>query len=292
MIIAISGATGFIGKQLSDYFLRTGNELIMISRGDFACGINHLAKVINSADVIINLAGSSVLLRWTNKNRDIIRSSRIITTQLLVDAVRKNETGHCPKVFINASAIGIYGDSGNHDEYSTILGSGFLASVCKAWESETVALNNINLRLCIIRIGIVLGNTGGTFGKMLPVFKAGLGGRIGSGKQPFSFIHILDFCRAIEHLILNDKSSGVYNLASPEPTTNNLFSKTLSRYLHRPYLFIIPGFVLKIIYGEASVLLTEGICVKPTRLAEEGFKFLFPDVSAAVYDLVKSPRKS
>ena len=287
MKIAISGSTGFIGKQLSDYFLQAGNELIVISRSDFASGSNQLAKVINSAEVIINLAGASVLQRWTEKNKQLILSSRVDTTRLLVEAVLKNLPEHRPKVFINASAIGIYKNSGTHDEFLSVLGSDFLAVVCKAWESETVALKEVNLRLCKVRIGIVLGTTGGSLRKMLPLFKAGLGGRIGSGKQPFSFIHILDFCRAIEHLITHNKSAGVYNLVSPNPITNNLFTRTLSDYLHRPAFFTVPEFALKLIYGEASEMLTNGARVLPARLLEEGFQFQFPDISSAIADLVQ-----
>ena len=287
MKITISGSTGFIGKQLSDYFLQAGNELIVISRSDFASGSNQLAKVINSAEVIINLAGASVLQRWTEKNKQLILSSRVDTTRLLVEAVLKNLPEHRPKVFINASAIGIYKNSGTHDEFLSVLGSDFLAVVCKAWESETVALKEVNLRLCKVRIGIVLGTTGGSLRKMLPLFKAGLGGRIGSGKQPFSFIHILDFCRAIEHLITHNKSAGVYNLVSPDPITNNLFTRTLSDYLHRPAFFTVPEFALKLIYGEASEMLTNGARVLPARLLEEGFQFQFPDISSAIADLVQ-----
>jgi uncharacterized protein (TIGR01777 family) len=286
MQIAIAGSTGFLGKQLSEYFLRSGNELIAISRQDFAGGINHLSKVINSADVIINLAGSSVLTRWTKKNKNLIRSSRIGTTRLLVAAALSNESPRSPRLFINASAIGIYENNGNHDEYSSSLGSGFLASVCKDWEGESILLKDSGTRLCTIRIGVVLGITGGPLQKMLPIFKAGLGGKIGSGLQPFSFIHVTDFCRAIEHLIFHDPSSGVYNLVSPLPTSNKLFTNTLSVSLHRPAFFTVPVFALKLFYGEASGILTQGTCAVPARLLTDDFQFQFPDISSAIKDLV------
>lgn len=286
MKIAISGSTGFIGKQLSDYLLRSGNELIVISRHDFSGGSNQLAKVINSADVIINLAGASVLQRWTNKNKQLILSSRVDTTRLLVDAVQKNIPGHRPKVFISASAIGIYDNYGIHDEFSSALGTDFLAVVCKAWESETESLKKLDIRLCTIRLGIVLGTTGGSFQKMLPLFKLGLGGKIGSGNQPFSFIHITDLCRAIDHLITNDKSSGIYNMVSPNPVTNKEFTIALANQLHRPAFFKVPKFALKLVYGEASDVLTKGALVIPARLPGEGFQYRFPDLSSALADLV------
>ncbi len=285
MKIAISGSTGFIGKQLSEYLLQSGNELIAISRNDFVNGSNQLAKIVNSADVIINLAGSSVLCRWNKRNKEIILSSRIQTTRTLVDAIQKNGSENRPKLFINASAIGIYQNSGVHDEFSSAFDSGFLASVCKAWENETTRLND-EIRVCRVRIGIVLGASGGSLGKMLPLFKAGLGGKIGSGKQSFSFIHILDFCRAVEYLIHKNSSSGVYNMVSPEPITNVLFTKALSECLHCPAIFTVPEFALKLVYGDAAELLTKGACVKPARLLEAGFQFKFPDIKSALADII------
>jgi len=286
MKIAISGSTGFIGRLLSEFFLQSGNELIMISRHDFADGSNQLAKVIKSADVIVNLAGASVLQRWSEKNKKEIITSRVNTTKLLVKAVQQNLPDHCPQVFISASAIGIYESNKSHDEYSNELGSDFLASVCKEWESATTELEQIDLRLCTIRIGIVLGTKGGSLKKMLPIFESGLGGKISTGNQAFSFIHCLDFCRAIRHLIMSHKSEGVYNFVSPEPSTNYLFTKALSENLHRPAFFTIPEFALKIVYGQASTMLTTGARVLPKRLLDEGFWFQFPDISSAIADLV------
>ena len=287
MKIAISGGTGFIGKQLSDYLLRSGHELILISRSDLTDAGDQLTKIINSADVIINLAGSSVLCRWTGRNKRHIIDSRVQTTRKLVQVILNSMIGNRPKIFISASAIGIYENSGVHDEFSSALSTGFLASVCKAWENETIPLKGLKLRLCTLRIGVVLGTTGGSLGKMLPLLKTGFGGKIGSGRQPFSFIHILDFCRAIEHLIWNDKSMGIYNLVSPQPTTNGLFTQKLSGLLHRPSFLTVPGFALRLIYGDAAELLTEGQCVKPARLVDEGFQFKFPDICSTLSELLK-----
>jgi uncharacterized protein (TIGR01777 family) len=197
-----------------------------------------------------------------------------------------SQSVHHPLIFLNASATGIYGTSGVHDENSSPLGSDFLASVCIAWEKETDPLQDTDVRVCKLRTGIVLGTDGGSLGKMLPLFEAGVGGKIGSGKQSFSFIHILDFCRAIEHFITNEKSMGVYNMVSPEPTTNILFTKALSKCLHRPALFTVPEFALKLVYGQAAELLTKGAAVKPARLLEESFQFKFPDITSALTDLV------
>ncbi len=287
MKIAISGSTGFIGKQLTGYLLQHGHEITVISRNDFTATNNQLAKLIISADVILNLAGSSVLCRWNQQNKQQILSSRVDTTRLLVDAVCKNSTVHLPEIFINASAIGIYQESGIHDELSTALNTDFLAAVCKAWENETAPLKQLNLRTCIVRTGIVIGTTGGSIAKMVPLFKLGLGGKIGSGKQSFSFIHIGDYCRAILHLIENSQSSGIYNLVGPEPTTNESFTKILAGYLHRPAFFTVPEFALRLFYGQAAELLTKGVNVRPARLLNEGFQFDYPDISSALLELVQ-----
>ena len=287
MKIAISGSTGFIGKQLTEFLLRCGYEIIVISRNDFSGTDNQLAKIINSAEVIINLAGSSVLCRWNTRNRKEILSSRIDTTRLLVEAVRTNAPEDRPGVFINASAIGIYNESGIHDESSTALNDDFLGYVCKAWERETMPLKELDIRTCIVRTGIVLGTTGGPLAKMLPLFKAGLGGKLGSGKQAFSFIHIIDYCRAIVHIIEKSQSSGIYNLVSPQPTTNENFTKELACHLNRPALFFVPEVALKIVYGDAAKLVTKGVTVKPVRLLNENFEFMFPDISSAISQLVQ-----
>lgn len=287
MKIAISGSTGFIGKQVSDYLLQRGNEIIVISRKDFADADNRLAKIINSADVILNFAGSSVLCRWNKQNKAQIFSSRIDTTKKLVDALKLNSSVQSPKIFINSSAIGIYDDQGVHDETSSAFSTDFLASVCKAWEGETESLKNVNVRTCIIRIGIVLGTTGGSLGKLLPLFKAGIGGKIGKGKQPFSFIHIHDFCRVIEHLIENKDSSGIYNLVSPEPSTNELFTEALAKSLHRPAIFTVPELGLKLLYGEAAGIITSGICARPAHLLSENFEFKFSDITSTIRNLVQ-----
>jgi uncharacterized protein len=286
MKIAISGSTGFIGKQLTDYLLRSGNEILMITRRDFADPDNKLTKIVNSADVIINLAGSSVLCRWNEQNMGQICSSRLETTRLLVSSLDRDDPLKSRKIFINASAIGIYQDSGIHDEESTALGNDFLANLCKKWEQELEPLGDLDCRTSIIRIGIVLGTSGGSLAKMIPIFKAGLGGKIGSGKQPFSFIHITDFCRAIEHIILNSQSSGIYNLVAPEFTTNDGLTKALAKSLHRPAFFTVPEFGLKLVYGKAAQLLTQGVAARPQKLLNEDFKFLFPDISTAISDLV------
>ena len=208
------------------------------------------------------------------------------TTRKLVEAVRLNLSEHKSIIFISASAISIYKSGEIHDEHSTNRGTDFLASVCKAWEKEAEPLNFFNIRLCTIRIGMVLGSTGGSLKTMLPMFKLGLGGKIGSGKQPFSFIHIEDVCSAIEFLILNDQCKGIYNFVAPNPITNELFTRALSKRLHRPAIFTVPAFVLKLIFGKASVLIIDGVTVKPAHLLKDGFHFKYPDIGSALDNIL------
>ncbi len=287
MKIAIAGSTGFIGKQLVRYLKHNGHEVFAISRRDFEGSDNQLSKLINSAEVIINLAGSSVLCRWTKSNKEEIYSSRIFTTRKIVSALQQSETSKQPKLLVNASAVGIYDTVQIHDESSVAFDSSFLTSVCEAWEQVTQQLDHSKFRVCTIRIGIVLGTTGGTLKKLLPIFRLGLGGKIGSGNQSFPFIHVDDFCRGIDHLILNQASSGIYNFVAPCLIDNLTFTKQLGAVLRRPAFIPVPEFALKLIYGQAAEVITKGAKVQPARLLDEGFKFKFPTLSEALTDLTK-----
>ncbi|MCX6229688.1 MAG: TIGR01777 family oxidoreductase [Bacteroidia bacterium] len=287
MKIAIAGSTGFIGKQLVRYLKHNGHEVFAISRRDFEGSDNQLSKLINSAEVIINLAGSSVLCRWTKSNKEEIYSSRIFTTRKIVSALQQCETGKQPKLLVNASAVGIYDTVQIHDESSGAFDSSFLTSVCEAWEQVTQQLDHSKFRVCTIRIGIVLGTTGGTLKKLLPIFRLGLGGKIGSGNQPFPFIHVDDFCRGIDHLIFNQASSGVYNFVAPSLIPNKEFTKVLASGLNRPSFCTVPTFMLQLLYGEASRIITAGQRVTPSRLLAESFEFKFGDIETAIADLIR-----
>jgi uncharacterized protein (TIGR01777 family) len=187
---------------------------------------------------------------------------------------------------VSASAIGIYDSLHRHDEHSTAFDSNFLSEVCRQWESAIQPLIDLRVRTCIIRIGMVLGNDGGILQKLTPLFKVGLGGRIGSGKQGFSFIHIRDLCRSVEFLTGNSACSGICNLTAPGYVTNAEFTKSLASACHRPALFTVPGLALKLLYGEAAVALLKGQFVYPGHLLEHGFVFLYPDIDSAIRSLV------
>lgn len=292
MKIIITGGTGFLGKLLSTYLLSLDHELVIIQRTDWLKGSIHLSKLINSADVVINLAGSPVIKRWTNANKLEIINSRIGLTRSLVEILNDLSPEDRPKIFISASAIGIYDSDHIHSEQSAYFDKGFLANVCMQWENCLNALSDSGMRICVIRIGMVLGRNGGMLKKLIPLFKVGLGGKIGSGKQGFSFIHYHDFCRAIVFMITQEQCSGIFNLTTPQFTTNADFTKTLASSCHRFAFLPVPEIALKVVYGEAAVSLIQGQSVTPNHLLETGFTFLYPDLKSALVEILTNKRDS
>lgn len=285
MIIAISGSSGFIGSYLKKKFDAFATEVIALRREDSE---ETWKTTIRKADVIINLAGSPVFTRWTTKNRLIILESRVLTTRRIVSILNDLPEEIEPKLFISASATGIYPDDKftQYNEFSTEKGSGFLAEVVSKWEAEADNLINPSVRLVIARLGVVLGKNGGSLSKMIPIFRLGLGGVIGSGKQMTCFIHIDDIFNAFLFFIKNKNTSGLYNLVSPHPITSREFSKKLASVLRRPLLFRIPGFVLKILYGKASCIMLNGANIYPHKLLDEGFKFTYPELTTALQEVI------
>lgn len=284
MKIAITGGTGFIGRHLAEYFKAANNELLFIGRKMLALSAAELAAEILGCDVVINLAGEPVVGRWTKTKKEKILSSRIQTTRKLTEAV--NMLSSKPGLFISASAIGIYNDKQIHDESSLNFGNDYLAEVCNLWENETDALSK-DVRKVIIRIGLVLGKDGGTLQKILPLFRLGLGGKIGSGRQMMSWIHIDDVVSAINFLIKNN-ISGIVNLTAPKPVINFEFTKKLSRELKRPAIFPVPVFALKLLFGEGAGVITQSSNVVPKRLLDAGFAFKFGTVESAFAEICKS----
>jgi uncharacterized protein len=197
-------------------------------------------------------------------------------------------TGIGPRLFISASAIGIYPDISDQifDEQNSEKGSGFLASVVEQWENETSDLVNGNIRLIIARIGVVLGKDGGLIKKTLPLFKLGLGGKIASGNQSLSFIHINDIVKAINFFIQNQETSGIYNLVAPNISTNKQFTQIMGHLLNRPTFLTVPAFALKLIYGEAAKIMINGEKVAPSHLIKDGFSFEFPTIGSALKDIL------
>jgi uncharacterized protein (TIGR01777 family) len=279
MKILISGSSGLIGTALTTYLQAQGFEVGRLLRHkqdehpywNIEQSIFHL-KEFSNPDVIINLAGENIANgRWTEKKKQQLIDSRIQTTQLLSQHFKNNR----PKLFMSASAIGFYGERGETvvDEESN-AGDDFVSKLAVQWEESCQSIESPETRLVKIRTGIVLSKHGGALAKMIPPFKFGLGGTIGSGKQYMSWIDINDFCHAILFIIQKPELSGPVNLVSPTPVTNKFFSHALSKQLKRPCLFPLPSIIVKLLFGEmGKELLLASTKVQPTKLLKAGFQF-------------------
>lgn len=288
--IAISGASGLIGTALAGYLRDEGHSVIRFVRRDAKSsdeikwdpksGFVDLDK-LDGVNAVIHLAGAGVGdKRWSSKYRAEILNSRLLGTTAIAGAVASVK----PEVFISGSAIGWYGETGNRAVTEIDKpGDDFLATVCREWEHAAELAGEV--RTVKIRTGLVLDPTGGALGRMLPLFKFGLGGKLGSGKQWWSWITMHDQVRAINHLI-NSKLSGPVNLTSPNPVTNSQFTAALARALHRPALVHTPGFALKIALGGFSTEILGSKKVIPQALLDDGFVFDYPHVPDALEKLV------
>jgi len=281
--IAISGSNGYIAKNLIPYLEAADHVITRIQRSELG-DVDQLTKKLSGIDAVISLAGSPILKRWTKSIKNEILRSRIDSTLNIVHAINQLPIKQRPALFISASAIGIYSPDKVHTEESTSFSTDFVAEVVKNWECASDGLNP-DVRKVIFRIGLILGKKAKTIQNLYPLFKLGLGGKIGSGKQPFPFIHIDDVIRAISWSIGNTNTLGTYNLVAPENIDNKNFTKTLAESLNRPAIFTVPEFILKLVYGEASSLLLQSAQVLPERLLNEGFVFSFPDIKSCITEI-------
>jgi uncharacterized protein (TIGR01777 family) len=292
MNILISGASGLIGNSLLSHLSQQGHQVFKLFRGpqvdntpyywEPELGKIHLDDK-TQLDVVINLCGVNIGDRsWSKKRKEALIQSRVESTQLLSKALSQLE--HPPTTFINASAIGFYGNSGAIEvDESSAAGDNFLTEIVTQWESSAQPTIDAGIRTVFIRSGIVLSTEGGALQKMLLPFKLGLGGRVGSGEQYMSWISLEDEIRGIEFVINNPKITGAVNLCSPHPVTNNEFSQTLGKVLNRPTIFPLPAFVVRLIFGEmGQLLLLEGCKVNPKKMTESGFKFSYPMLKEAL----------
>ncbi len=296
MKILLSGASGLIGRKLSRDLSRQGHEVIALQRNSPAAppywnienkivDLGHQQKI----DAVIHLAGENIAAgRWSKKRKVAIRNSRIIGTALLAEYVAKLEEK--PKVFVSCSAVGFYGHRPNEtlNEQSS-QGSGFLAEVCKDWETATAAAGQAGIRVVNIRLGMVLSSSGGALKKMLTPFKLGLGGIVGHGQQVVSWIAIDDVVGAISHILGNDQLRGPVNLASPHSVTNCTLTKTLGHILNRPTILPLPAFLAKFLLGEmAEELLLSSTEVLPGKLQSTGYKFRYTSLEKTLVAYLQS----
>ncbi len=284
MKIAISGANGFVGRSLIGFLKDFNYEFIMINRGDFNLNIDEFSQKLNGVDVIVNLAGAPIIKRWSEKYKKELYSSRIETTKKISQAIKKMDLK--PKLFISTSAVGIYDNKRVHSEDDFEYSNDFLSKLCQDWEAQALkSKEDTNIKVAIFRLGVVLDKNDGALSKMLPPFKLGIGGTIGDGMQGFSFIHLKDLLRAFKFVIENNLD-GVFNLSTPEPTTNKGLTKTLGKALNRPTFLPLPAFILNLIYGEGAKVLTDGQQMIPKRLMQEGFEFEFKNITQTIENIV------
>ncbi|MBI2212036.1 MAG: TIGR01777 family protein [Acidobacteria bacterium] len=296
MKIVIAGGSGFIGRALTRLFSTRGDNVVILSRDPSAVrdsrgvewgGASDAWKSeVASASAVINLAGAGIAdKRWTAARKREIRESRVSATRALVDAIR--ETPDLRRVFVSASAIGYYGTGrGDVLDESAAPGDSFLSQVSVDWENEALRADGA-ARVVVMRIGIVLATEGGALGRMLLPFRMGVGGRLGSGQQWMSWIHVDDLVAMFAWVIASGSARGVYNATAPEPVTNAELTRTLARALHRPALFPAPAFALRATLGEmAEPLLLQGARIVPARALREGFRFAQPRLGEALANLL------
>lgn len=284
MNIAIAGANGFIASNLISELAADQHTIVPIKR-PLLYNPEKLAVILADTDVVINLSGAPILQRWTDSHKKEILDSRVETTANIVKAINSLPEPSKPRTFISASAIGIYTANQMHSDDSKSYANDFVGEVVRQWENASNGLSP-KVRRVVFRIGLILGKESQTMQRLLPVFKLGLGGKIGSGKQPFPFVHIFDVVNAIVWGIQHDRASGVYNLVAPDDIDNKTFTCVLASSLNRPAIFTVPAFSLKLAYGEASSLLLTSPRVKPQRLLNEGFAFLFPDIQSCIAEII------
>ncbi|WP_444958512.1 TIGR01777 family oxidoreductase [Microbulbifer sp. ZKSA002] len=291
----ISGGTGLIGRLFCRRWLERGNTITVLSRhpdrvrnlcGESAKACRDPAEVNQPVDVIVNLAGAPISRRWTEKYRTEIRSSRLDTTEKLVRWTLGQRDK--PSYFLSGSAIGYYGNRGGELlKEDSAPGGGFAAQLCRDWEAATLPLQHSGVKVGIIRTAIVLSMRGGALPQMLPPFRLGLGGPMGSGEHWMSWIHEEDEVGLLLHAIDNQLCRP-FNGSAPEPVTNNSFARILAKELHRPAFLRLPAWALKIAFGEmADELLLASDRVEPCTALETGYTFQFPTLEQALSDLLK-----
>ena len=236
---------------------------------------------------MINLAGPPINKKWTNSYKEVLIDSRLEITKNLILLITSLKIK--PNLLISASAIGYYGNQSNNyiDENSLYIND-FTHKLCNLWEIEAKKAEKLGVRTCITRLGVVLGKNGGALEEMLPIFRLGLGAKIGSGKQFFSWVHIDDVIGPFNFLIKDNKQKGIYNLTSPNPVTNYRFTKALGKMINRPTVLTIPKFVIKMIFGEmGNKLLSNGSAVYPKKFLDSCYEFQFKTMEASLENILK-----
>ncbi len=294
MKILVTGATGFVGSRLVDVLLDRGHDVTALGRSRRHRREDHprltyistdttlpgdWQEAVADSDACINLAGASIFQRWTARTKAVIRDSRILTTRNLVAAIPNDG----PRFLFSASGIGYYGDRGEETlTESAEAGSDFLARLGIEWEAEAEAAGRKGVRVVCGRLGVVLHQDGGAMAKMIPAFKLGLGGPLGSGRQWFPWIHLNDLVDAVLFLMDDPGTEGAFNFCAPEPVTNRMLAQALGRALNRPAFMPAPALFMKAALGEFSSVLLGSQKATPERLRQSGFEFRYPTLPQAL----------
>lgn len=285
--IALSGYSGLIGRALEEKLKGRGNETVRLLREElYDLQGSVLPEKLRGCQAVVHLAGAPVLQRWTPKNREVIYKSRIETTSCLVNALDRLSQAERPILFLAVSAIGIYRTGRVHTESSRDFDTHFAARLTADWEKASSGLSR-DIRRVIFRTGLVLDSESQLIRLLWFPFMAGLGGAVGKGNQAFPFIHLDDLTEAMVEAIEKESYKGVYNLVAPDRKDNRRFARELAAILKRPSWLSIPGIVLKLLFGKASVLILESPEVVPERLVREGFIFQYPDLGSALAEIVR-----
>jgi len=296
--VVIAGGSGFIGRKLTDVLISENHEVIILTRqhkkpkGNVSY-VRWLSEgsvpenEIGSADIFINLAGVSINEgRWSSNHQKEIYDSRMIATEELIRIIKAME--HKPSVLINASAIGIYPASTmtRYTEESTEIAQDFLGNTVKHWEQKAKSIEDLGIRVALMRFGVVLGEEGALTLMVMP-YKFFVGGTVGSGNQWVSWVHVEDVVRSILFVASNPDIHGPVNVTSPNPVQMKEFGKTVGRVLRRPHWIPVPQFAMKAILGKKSALVLEGQSVLPEKLIQSGYTFSFPRLEGAIENLLK-----
>ena len=293
--VLVTGASGLLGRALVPTLKARGYEIVRLVRGRVT-GDDQIhwdpsrslaPETVSGFDAVIHLAGESVIGRWTAAKKTKIRDSRVTGTRTLAQALARATKR--PRVFVAASAIGYYGDRADEvlNEKSA-PGAGFLADVCREWEAAGQPAVDAGIRTAHIRTGIVLSAEGGALHKMLPPFRMGVGGKVGSGHQWMSWIHIHDWTGAVHHILKNDLLQGAVNMVAPRPVQNTEFTETLASVLSRPAIFPVPALAIKALFGQmGEEVLLASQRVEPARLVTSGYPFQCSDLRKALEALLK-----
>jgi uncharacterized protein (TIGR01777 family) len=290
MRILVTGGTGFVGRALCPRLASGGHDVVVLTRrakADRPQGVRELVMRLEDLDAgdfdgVVNLAGAPIGdARWTDDRKRLLLESRLGTTARIVEWIGRARRR--PGVLVSASAVGYYGEQGEREIVeSTVPTPGFTHELCAAWERAAEAASGLGLRVCVMRLGVVLDREGGALAKMLPAFRLGAGGRLGSGRHWFPWIHREDVTAVVQWLLGNAQARGAYNVSAPNPVTNAAFTRALGAALGRPTPLPMPAAALRLLFGEMSELLLVSDRMLPRRLLAEGFEFRYPELGAAL----------